>query len=407
MSDLISLALILLFIGILVKLKINIGLSIFLSTILLALLKLLPFLDVLAYFVSAVKSPDSVRMVLIVISVTYFAELLKKTGFLDRIVSSFRKIFTPRQYIPLFSLVIGLLPMPGGALVSAPLVEEGSKQTGLNGAQKTVLNFWFRHVWEPISPLYPELALSASILGITIFKLISIQWPIFLGMLVSGIIFSLPVIKSNGEHNVVINKDNMLSVFKSVMPILIIIVFMVIFRNLPTYYAIITGIVYIIVIKRLNLKTIYQSANWVNLFTFCFLMISIFFLREVAVKSNLIEGLYSFFTASRVPSLLIIFILPFLIGLITGISSASIGISYPLLLPLMKSSGTISSYYIFVAYLGSWLVLLITPTHLCLSLSLEYFKSKLSDAYKFMAKSIVFLIIVSIAWLIILKLFKY
>ncbi len=402
--DLIILISILLFIGILIKIKVNIGVSIFLSAVFAALAEKIAYSEIPRVFLQSAISSDSVRMVLIVISVTYFAELLKKTGTLSEIAENFKKIFPPRLSIPFFSLIIGILPMPGGALVSAPLVEEGSKNTQLNNIEKTAINFWFRHVWEPVSPLYPELALTASILGVSIVKIISIQWPIAIGMFLSGVLFLAKRI-DNGET--VKRKSKLadyLAAIGTIAPIILIISIILIFKNLPTYYAVFIGIVFLIIKKRANFKKIIESFNLRNLLNFSFLMISIFFLREVSTKSGMVDGVYQFFSLHNFPVPVILFTLPFLIGLITGISSAAIGISYSLMLPLIKANGVIVGSHLFVAYAGLWFSLLITPTHLCLSLSSEYFKSKLTDIYRVMAKGLALLAIITIVWYAILNL---
>lgn len=403
MFDLIILCISLLIVGILIRIKINIGLSIFFTALAVLLLEKISILEFPKIFLSSIKSKDSIRMVLIVISVTYFAELLKKSGYLNDIVKSFKSIFPPKFTIPFFSLIIGVLPMPGGALVSAPLVEEGSKETELKDSEKTAINFWFRHVWEAISPLYPELSLSASILGVSILKIISIQWPVSLGMLVSGILFFIRKIKGdNGSENRKFSFLNITRAIVSIFPIIFIVIFMLVFKNIPTYFAILVGILYIIIRKRLKLNVILKAFNTKNIINFSFLMISIFFLREVSLKSGMAERIYEFFIESKFPIPIILFFLPFSLGFLTGISSAAIGITYSLMLPILKAGNQLVGVNLFIAYIGLWFSLLITPAHLCLSLSSEYFKTKITETYRVMAKGIILLAIISIAWIIIL-----
>lgn len=404
MFDLILLTLTILLIGLLNRLKVNIGVSIFIAASAGAIFKKLPLVQIPQVFFTSLTSNDCLRMVLIVISVTFFAELLRKSGTLAEISISFNHILPPRLSVPLFSLLIGILPMPGGALVSAPLVEEGARQTSLTDVEKAVLNFWFRHVWEPISPLYPELALAASILGISIGKVISIQWPLAVGMLLSGVFFLASRIKPNGSNGQLDKqKSDYLRAINSVLPVLVIILFLLVFKNLPAYVGINAGTVFLLIRKKADWRLVRASINWKNLINFGFLMISIFFLRDVSRASGMVEGVYEYFVANNLPVPVIAFVLPFLIGLITGISSASIGISYTLMLPMLKPGGSLASAYVFIAYVGLWFSLLVTPTHLCLSMSSEYFKVRVSETYRVMAKGFVLLLAISVAWYFVLS----
>jgi hypothetical protein len=49
---------------------------------------------------------------------------------------------------------IGLLPMPGGAYISAVVVDPLYDKMGLKSHQKTFLNYWMRHIWIPVWPLF-------------------------------------------------------------------------------------------------------------------------------------------------------------------------------------------------------------------------------------------------------------
>ena len=62
------------------------------------------------------------------------------------------------------AMLIGLLPMIGGAMFSAPMVEEASQGLNVSRERKTFVNYWFRHSLETIFPLYPSLVLAAGLI---------------------------------------------------------------------------------------------------------------------------------------------------------------------------------------------------------------------------------------------------
>ena len=64
--------------------------------------------------------------------------------------------------------LLGMLPMPGGALMSAPLLKKAGK--GVPAELKAAANVWFRHIMLLVYPLSPSLIASAKIAGIDLYK---------------------------------------------------------------------------------------------------------------------------------------------------------------------------------------------------------------------------------------------
>ena len=92
------------------------------------------------------------------IAILFFSNLMKETGRMDEILEGFRHILKDiRVVIALLPALIGLLPIVGGALVSAPMVVAGSDELRLSAERRTFINYWFRHVWEYILPTYPAV----------------------------------------------------------------------------------------------------------------------------------------------------------------------------------------------------------------------------------------------------------
>ncbi len=404
MKDIVILIFALGVLGLLVKLKINIGIAIFVS----AFAILLPsgvadFKVILKASGLTVVNKETLYLIAIVVTITYFAELLKVSGFLEEMVDSFSSFFSPRVFIPLFAFIIGALPMPGGALVSAPLVEKGSEYSNLDNAEKTAINFWFRHIWEPTSPLYPEMILASSILGITILKIIEIQWIYSFLMFIAGAVFLLPLIKSKPGTEKIHKQRSGKNVLLSTLPILIVIISILILKISIVLSGLI-GILYISLVKKIKLSEFKKALKVKLLLKLAFLMYSIMFLKYVVRISGVITGVYSYLNAVNVPQFVILFSLPFIVSLMSGAASATIGVSYPLLLPLLKTP-ELNSVNLLIAFLGGWSALMLTPTHLCLSLSIEYFEAKPGKVYMLLAKTVIFLVVFSIIYIALVKMF--
>jgi hypothetical protein len=291
--------------------------------------------------------------------------------------------------------------MPGGALVSAPLVEEGAKSSVISSGEKTVINYWFRHIWEPVSPIYPEMPMNAAILGASIPFIVSVQWPVSFAMIVSGIIFLLPLIRVNGDPKLEKSFKFYLEALQSVLP-LVLVILLILVLKLSIILSIAAGILYVIFVKRVSFQKAIKSIDLKSLFKILFLMFSIFYLKYTVIDSNVITGVYKVLEIYNVPNFIILFFLPFIVGIMTGASTATFGVSYPLLLPIIRSVNIIP-LNLFIAFVGGWLGIMLTPTHLCLSLSIEYFSAKFKETYIILIKNLAFVFLLSVLWMLVLK----
>ena len=96
------------------------------------------------------------------------------------------------------------------------------------------------------------------------------------------------------------------------------------------------------------------------------------------------------------PALVILFALPFLMGFATGFSMAFVGIAMPLLVPYIGSGAGIHSQAFLLAYVSGMAGLLLSPLHLCLVLSTEYFKARLAGVYRYILAPALILIAVAV-----------
>jgi len=83
------------------------------------------------------------------------------------------------------------------------------------------------------------------------------------------------------------------------------------------------------------------------------------------------------------PALAVLISLPFLMGFATGIGMAFAGIAFPLLLPLISANLEFNNYALLLAYTSGELGVLLSPVHLCLIFSTEYFKANLAKVYRY------------------------
>ena len=99
--------------------------------------------------------------------------------------------------------------------------------------------------------------------------------------------------------------------------------------------------------------------------------------------SGAVGQLPLFFQSVGVPVVAILFILPFIIGMMTGITLAVVAITFPMLMPLIGGQHPDMGMLAF-AFASGFAGLMFSPVHLCLVLTKDYFKSTLWPIYRIM-----------------------
>ncbi len=172
--------------------RMELWISLFVAATFAAILYLMPPMAYLKTFLITAGSRTTLRVLAIIILVMILGSIMK-SGEILRVLnialSSLLKFRVLQFIVP--PALIGLLPMPGGALVSAPMVEETDRDNNLTPEQRTYINFWYRHIWEYFWPLYPGLIVAASIMNVEIRALSLNQWIFTLLAIFAGLIFML------------------------------------------------------------------------------------------------------------------------------------------------------------------------------------------------------------------------
>jgi len=102
-------------------------------------------------------------------------------------------------------------------------------------------------------------------------------------------------------------------------------------------------------------------------------------------SGNLVSMMRGELFSMGVPILLVIMVIPFVSGAVTGVAAGFVGASFPLVFALLGENcpfGTLAAVTV-LAYASGYFGMIISPLHVCLVVSNEYFKSRLSQAYRF------------------------
>ncbi|MBS4030230.1 MAG: DUF401 family protein [Clostridiales bacterium] len=327
------------------------------------------------FFVSA-TSPVTVTLAFIVIAMTAFGNILRETGGMKIMVEKLSLIVKDRRHqIVLLPALISLLAFPGGAVFSAPLVEEAGSGIGLDKTKLALVNIMFRHLVYLIFPFYSGLILLSELSGISVFYFIRLNlllFILFIGLMYI-ILFRGLDIKKEGRFEV----KELPALFWSLSPLLLTIILAAIF-NVYFPLAILFGISlalfhYLpndqplgVTIKK-RASCLWYGINWPMTLSIVFILV----LKDFLEASGVINNISSIMVARNVPWLVIAVVIPYLIGFITGSQTASVAMSAPLLLSAVPFPEIRS--YLFLIFITSLAGYLGSPLHLCAVATAEHF----------------------------------
>lgn len=381
----------------LIRKKWNLGYIMIFASLLLGVLFRLKVKDIVLNVVLAIIDSMTLRLFGIIVLVFLLSGVLRKIESLRDIVDSLQKLVKDHRlilaFIPAF---LGLIPMPAGAMFSAPMVNEVASRMNLQAEEKTFINYWFRHIWELIWPLYPSIILFSALLEVEIREIVKVQFPLTIAVFIIGLVWE----QRNIKRNIIENTNridvffNMKKLFLGTWPILLIAVF-VLFVKLDFLISLSIAILSLILLNRYKIKVkdikdIIKSDLDLNIL---FLIAGIMIFKRMLEATGIIIIIPEFFTGLGIPFLVVLFIIPFLVGILTGISSATVGICFPVLLPFMVVQNEVNLNYAMFAYVGAYIGMMISPVHLCLVVTKDYFKADLAKIYKLLALPLLIIIL--------------
>lgn len=364
---------------ILIRFKVPVGITLVLSSILLTFLEFGFSLRFLEPFWETMYSLRTWKLIMIIMMVVTLGDILAKQGYLERMVKALKAYISPRSVARVAPALIGLLPMPGGAMVSAPIVEELSRGSNISGEAKTAVNFWWRHIWEPVWPLYQSLILAAAILGISVWKVASYCFPITIACMIAGyLVIRLPLPKARSKSNGIFLF--LKEIVYSMWPVLFIVFTGIVFR-VDLIISLLALYLILLIGKITTFKSIYASFKKEFSFDIVLIFLGGLSLMNVIESGQTAAETLTALQAGGIPIDLVVFALPFIVGLLTGLTAAYVGVGFPIVSSAFALTGGLSSG-IYLAYAGGLMGIMVSPVHLCLVLTKRYFKAGFQGLFK-------------------------
>ncbi len=396
MVDLLKISLIFVLILFLLRKKLNIGYVMLIAAVALFLLYRMSFNLIWTTCKGAALNSATIKLILALSFIRIFEMILREHAVLTNMMQAVKTIFKNRKIVAAsMPPLIGLLPSIGGAYFSAPMVDEATRDTKMSLEEKGFINYWLRHPWEYILPLYPGILLVSAISKIELHNLITVNLSYAVFTTVTGFIFGMQRAKGVVKTEDKLSKEGIWSFIPIVAVLLLVVIF-----HVELHYALIAVVIALLFFYRYNLKAILSCLKHGFSLDVIVLILSVMLFKEAMEGSGAVKNVSQFFMKEGIPTLPILFLLPFITGLLTGITIGFVGSTFPLILSIV---GNTSIGAISFAFASGFLGVLLSPVHICLVLTREYFKADLWGMYKMIIPASLIVFCVAIVEYMILK----
>jgi integral membrane protein (TIGR00529 family) len=389
------------FLGVMLYKRINLGITLNATAIVLALLALdwaeIPKIIYNSFNPSTLEGQLAISVVLATFGIMWLSELYQKTGVILNLSESLSRIVKNSKIVlSVLPAVLGLLPVAGGALMSAPIVELEAEKLKMKAEKKAYVNVWFRHLILPIYPLSPFLIITVALTGVAASSLILRQIPIVAAMVVVGYFVGFwKVQNSNEKEESKVESEahsGLIGFVEAFLPILATIVVAVLLdlvsyefsrRGFDVLIATFAGIAVLAIISKASPKVLAKPLKTPGIYGVTFAAFGAFLLRNVMNASGISEVFKPLVTSGNVDVAVPLTVIPMVVGFLTGSPSGAVAIGTSVLSGVLTFSPKTATLLYISAYLGY----VAAPTHLCFTFTAEYFKSPLGKVYKYLIPS--------------------
>ncbi|NCC05684.1 MAG: DUF401 family protein [Proteobacteria bacterium] len=371
-----------------IRLKLGLGLSILAGSFLLAILFGLSPLAWIDAIPAALLTEDAFILCAIVTVILAFSALYSASGQSKRFMLAIRGQVRSRSLLLVFfPALIGLLPMPGGAIFSAPMVEKAASELSIHPRDQVLINYWFRHIWELAWPLYPGLILASSLAAIPVTGLIRLMWPGPLVCIGIGWLFILrPALKNAPRLPGVDTGSRQASDWLGGIPLFTAIAGSIggewlcatLWPGRPMEYGVIAALILASIVSlamaQAKWTEVLREARKDNTMSLLAVIGAIFVFKEILHQGHVVDALAASLGGGKAVFVMAAF-LPFMVGFVSGITIAFVGATFPLLFGLAHSTGQahLIPAILSIGFYSGLAGIMASPMHICYLMTCKYF----------------------------------
>ncbi|MCR3955192.1 MAG: DUF401 family protein [Gudongella sp.] len=334
-------------------------------------------------FMGVILDQYSRDTILTVAVIGILGNLLKQYGILQRIVDSLLGLITSKKVIMMIiPSMIGIMSVPGGAVLSAPFINSIGDELDIIPARRAAINLIYRHIAMFLFPFVSVLMfVKAAIPQLNVYKVIGFGLPFIAGTVIIGYTLFMRG-KGNGEK-----RERDLSLRKLLDLVLITSpIYMSVVINLITglpFFVSMIGSIIIVYFLSDKKDFLYKSFNSINYNTII-LVTAILVLKDIILQMDQMLGIINDLlmrSQGDIRIMLIFTLVSFFFGYITGYPTSALAVTLPLLSMMGLGSNALHIYTFFllaVSFVGYFY----SPLHLCQALTLNEMKVSTGELYK-------------------------
>jgi hypothetical protein len=329
-------------------------------------------------FIVFFKTLTDTSIILLAVSVAIIpliGGLMKESHLMESLVQNLR--IGKKGILMAGPAVFGMLPIPGGALLSAPIVERAGED--VDDRLKTQINVWFRHVLIFIYPLAALLP-TTKIANVNLYGQIIYMLPFFIFSLILGYVFYIRKIKETIKYS---DNFKLKGLFIPLGVILLAPLFHFFFlrfftlSEIPLLIGVSLSFLFALRASGLRLKSAILLARKMRIWVFPLIILGMFLFLNM-FKASKMSSLIAEIEMSK--SLLLIGA-GAILAFVTGRIQLPVSIIVPIYFAkyaVESMSGLAFALMFFSVYMGY----IVSPVHPCVSVSLEYFKATFTQYVK-------------------------
>ncbi|HHX49885.1 MAG TPA: DUF401 family protein [Clostridia bacterium] len=372
----------------------NFGLAMLAGSLSLALFSNFSWEDTARIFVERLTDLSTIQLMAVVVLINLMGYVMKKTGSLEKLVDSMLEVLKDTRLVLMaIPAVIGMLPVTGGAMMSAPLVVEAGDKMGLSAERQAAANVLFRHLLCAVFPLYPALILARDLSGLDMSILAKAQvLPVAVGF-VFGFFFIFRGSKPEKpvERQGINTWHSLGRVFHYSSPILLAVILVM---SIRINFVLAVGLAVILALT-IDSKNFHQvlvrsreyilpGIDW----NMGIAVAGIMVFQGFVQATGAVDYLAVYFKEAGTPLFLLAIIFSLFTGMVTGSSLATIGILFPLFSPLVP--GGLEREALFsLLYISVVVGYMVSPIHLCLVLTKEICQARFNRIYVYLVPPLV------------------
>lgn len=379
MNIFLLLTLALLIIIVLLRFKIQIGACMLASGIFIWATKSAEFSTLIQAAAETFTLPRTYDIIFALYFVMCLEIELRSSGVLTDMVKALRRKFSDVKVLfAVMPAFLGLLPSVGGARFSAPIVEELNAGLNLSHEHKTAINFWFRHIFEFSSPIIPGMILACNIAGVPFSEFLKhLAWVTVLAFSVGWLVLIRPIKNIRTENSIdtaeeILHERQALNLaLLPIASIFLIVVFAGLTASISTFIVVLAMYFVLKFANRgVDFKKIFLGALDLKMtLNIC----GILYFVQILEVTEVLTALVTAFQASPLPIPIIIACVSFIVGILTGMSQGHVAI----VMPIVSAMGTGNLDLAGIAMVFGVAGQMLTPTHVCLIITVDYFKADL------------------------------